>query len=66
MVSFLLLGPQTIRSEVSAIDNGESFRLSMSHPGGTIVEYFKTPGAAMRRQHEIEGLFLGVPHAGGA
>ena len=64
MVSFLLLGQRMIRSEVSAIENGGAFRLSLSHQGGTIVEYFKTSGAAMLRQHEIEALFLGVPHAG--
>jgi hypothetical protein len=59
MVSFLVVGPQMIRSEVSAIDNGAAYRLSLSHPHGVIVEYFKTAAAAVVRQQEIEALFLG-------
>jgi hypothetical protein len=59
MVSFLVVGPQMIRSEVSAIDNGAAYRLSLSHTHGVIVEYFKTAAAAIERKQEIEALFLG-------
>ena len=61
MVSFLVVGPQMIRSEVCAIDHGAAYRLSLSHPHGVIVEYFKTAAAAIVRQQEIEALFLGAP-----
>ncbi|HZT77340.1 MAG TPA: hypothetical protein VFA27_11820 [Vicinamibacterales bacterium] len=40
------------------LSDGGPCRLSVVHPRGTIVEYFTTTAAAVKREQEIEALLL--------
>ncbi len=58
MVNFFLVGSDMVRWEINAVGQ-EICRLTVTHPNGTIVEYFRTAAQALEREKEIEGLFLG-------
>ena len=51
-------GSEMVRWEIVTLSATGPFKLSVLHPRGTIVEYFTTADAALRREQEIEGLFL--------
>jgi hypothetical protein len=57
MVNFFMVGSEMVRWEINCVGE-EVCRLTVTHPNGTIVEYFRTAAQALDRQKEIEGLFL--------
>jgi len=58
MTSFFMAGSEMVRWEIVTLSATGPFKLSVLHPKGTIVEYFTTAAAALRREQEIEALFL--------
>lgn len=58
MVNFFVAGSQVVRWELAAVDSGV-YRLSIFHDAGRIVEYFTSTDEALRRERQIEALFLG-------
>jgi hypothetical protein len=40
------------------------YRLTVHHARGTIVEYFTTTDAALKRQHELERLLIAAGGSG--
>jgi hypothetical protein len=53
-----MAGADLVRWEIVAITGTGPFRLSVVHPRGTIVEYFTTAEAAVKREQELEALFV--------
>jgi len=54
-----MAGSDLIRWEIMSIAHGDGrCKLSVAHPRGTIVEYFATTADAMKREQELEALFL--------
>jgi hypothetical protein len=58
MTGFFMAGSNLISWEVVSLGDGDTFRLSVVHPQGRIVEYFTTTAAALAREQEIEALIL--------
>jgi hypothetical protein len=58
MVNLFMAGSDVVRWEVTSLGD-ELCRLTVKHPSGTIVEYFRMSAQALERQKEIETLFLG-------
>jgi hypothetical protein len=65
MVNFFMVGSDVVRWEVTSLGD-EVCRLTVNHPNGTIVEYFRMAALALERQKEIETLFLASRGARGA
>ena len=59
MVNVFSSGQELVRWEVTAISDEGPYRLSLTHAGGAIVEYFHSVAAALQREHELEVLFTG-------
>ena len=57
MVNFFMAGSDVVRWEVTSLGD-DVCRLTVTHPNGTIVEYFRMAARALERQKEIETLFL--------
>lgn len=57
MLSFFMAGPDMVRWELTVDPNG-SFRLTVRHAQGVIIEYFQTSAAALLRQQELEDLLI--------
>ncbi len=53
-----MAGSDLVSWEIVTLSDGGPFRLSVVHPRGTIVEYFTTTAAAVKREQEIEALLL--------
>ena len=49
-----------VRWDLEIVDTNSpySFRLTLCHVHGSIVEYFTSTRAALRRQQELEGLLV--------
>ena len=58
VTNFFMVGAERITWEIITISEGGPYRLSVFHPRGTIVEYFTTTAAAVKREQEIETLLL--------
>jgi len=58
VTNFFMAGSDLVSWEIVTLANGGPYRLSVVHPRGTIVEYFTTTAAAVKREQEIEALFL--------
>jgi hypothetical protein len=58
VTNFFTAGSDLIRWEIVTLANGGPYQLSVVHPRGRIVEYFTTTAAAVKREQEIEALFL--------
>jgi len=58
MANFFMAGSELVRWEIVSLGNAGPYKLSVMHPRGTIIEYFTTTDAAMRREQELEALFL--------
>ena len=58
MLNYFAAGPELIRWELLAIDEGGPYQLTMHHARGVIVEYFETMTDAMTRQRELEALLV--------
>jgi hypothetical protein len=59
MVNVFSAGQELVRWEVTAISDEGPYRLSVTHAGGAIVEYFQNVAAALKRERELEVLFTG-------
>jgi hypothetical protein len=59
MVNVFSAGQELVRWEVTAISDEGPYRLSLTHAGGAIVEYFQSVAAALQRERELEVLFTG-------
>jgi hypothetical protein len=59
VVNFFMVGPERVTWELVSDDKPGVCRLSISHSGGVIVEYFKSAAAALQREEEIEALLTG-------
>ena len=57
MLSFFMAGPDMVRWELTVDPNG-SYRLTVRHAQGVIIEYFQTSAAALLRQQELEDLLI--------
>lgn len=57
MLSFFMAGPDMVRWELTVEPSG-SFRLTVRHAQGVIIEYFQTSSAALLRQQELEDLLI--------
>jgi hypothetical protein len=58
MLQFFRAGPDLVRWELTEIESDGTCRLTVQHPGGTIVEYFRTAPMAIRRMQELEDLLV--------
>jgi hypothetical protein len=60
MSNCFFAGQELIRWNVEVVDgrNRPGYRLSMHHAQGSIVEYFPTAEAALRREQELEALLM--------
>jgi hypothetical protein len=58
MTNFFLAGSELVRWEIVTLGSAGPYKLSVMHPKGTIVEYFTTTDAAIKREQELEALFL--------
>jgi hypothetical protein len=56
--SFFMAGSDRVTWEIVTVADDETYRLSVVHPKGTIVEYFSTTAGALRREQELEAMFL--------
>jgi hypothetical protein len=61
-----MAGPDFVHWQLTAIEHAGPFRLSMHHPQGVIVEYFKDSTAALLREHELEALLVAARAVGRA
>lgn len=61
VISFFMVGSERVTWEITSVDKTGRCRLSISHAGGTIVEYFTSTAAALRREAELEALLMGLP-----
>ncbi len=57
-------GADVVRWKLIALTPEGPYRLTMHHPRGSIVEYFKDPGAAMNRETELQELLTVVGKQG--
>jgi len=58
VINFFMAGPEMVRWELTAVESGGPFRLTVHHANGVIVEYFGTPAAALIREQELENLLM--------
>ena len=58
MANFFMAGSELVRWEIVSLGSAGPYKLAVMHPRGTIIEYFTTTDAAMRREQELEALFL--------
>jgi len=59
VVNFFMVGPERVTWQLTSDDKPGVCRLSISHAGGVIVEYFTSTAAALQREEEIESLLTG-------
>jgi hypothetical protein len=57
VLSFFMAGPELVRWELT-VETNRSFRLTVRHAQGVIIEYFQTSAAALLRQQELEDLLI--------
>lgn len=58
MSNIFMAGSDVVRWEIVSLGNAGPYKLSLVRPRGTIVEYFTSTDAALRREQELEALFL--------
>ena len=56
VVNMFVAGADLVRWEVTALTPDGPYRLTMYHPRGSIVEYFKDAATAMSRETELQAL----------
>ena len=62
-----MVGSDRVTWELVSDDKPGVCRLTISHSGGVIVEYFKSTAEALQREEEIEALLTGrVPSVQGS
>jgi hypothetical protein len=60
-MNFFLAGTDMIRWTLDMVDSkggAHHVRLTIQHPRGSIVEYFKTTETALHREQELENLLI--------
>jgi hypothetical protein len=61
-----MAGPERVTWEIVTVTSTGSCKLLVVHPRGTIVEYFATTADALKREQELEAMFLNaalsLPH----
>jgi hypothetical protein len=57
-------GSELVRWHLVAMSADGPYRLTVHHARGTIVEYFTTTDAALKRQHELERLLIAAGGSG--
>ena len=63
VLNFFMVGSERVTWELVSVDDTGTCRLSVSHAGGVIVEYFTSTAAALQRESELEALLTGTPPA---
>ncbi len=63
VTNFFMAGSDRVTWEIVSVTDGGPYKLSLVHPRGTIVEYFATSADAVKREQELEALFLESPAA---
>jgi hypothetical protein len=58
MLHFFRAGPDLVRWELTVVEQGGPYRLSLHHANGVIVEYFESSAAALVRIHDLEELLV--------
>ncbi len=58
MLHFFRAGPDLVRWELTLVEQGGPYRLSLQHASGVIVEYFESSGPALVRIYELEELLV--------
>ena len=56
MSNFFMAGADMVRWEVTSLGTNGPYRLTVYHPHGSIVEYFRAMTAALAREEELEDL----------
>lgn len=56
MRNIFMAGPDLVLWDLTAVGADGPYRLTLRHAHGSIVEYFFTTAAALRREAEIEDL----------
>lgn len=62
MLNVFAAGQDLVRWEVTAVGPDGPYRLAVYHPGGAIVEYFRSVPAALVRERELE-MLLTIDHS---
>jgi hypothetical protein len=63
VTNFFMAGSDRVSWEIVTVASDGPYKLSIVHPRGTIVEYFTTSAEAVKREQELEALFLASPAA---
>ena len=58
MGSCFMAGSDLVRWELTALNDGGPYRLSMHHAQGCIVEYFQNVTEALLREEQLEALLI--------
>jgi hypothetical protein len=58
VTNFFMAGSERVTWEIVTLESGVRCKLSVVHSRGTIVEYFATAADAMKREQELEAMFL--------
>ena len=64
MSNIFMSGTDLVRWELSSLGTDGPYRLTMRHPHGAIVEYFRTLPEALVREAELEHLMTTARRAG--
>jgi hypothetical protein len=64
MLNYFRAGPDLVRWELTTLGHTRTYRLTIHHALGTIVEYFDDVAAALLRQGELEELLIAARSAG--
>jgi hypothetical protein len=62
--SVFTAGADLVRWHLVAMDADGPFRLTLHHSRGSIVEYFTTTDAALKREQELESLLIAASGPG--
>lgn len=63
VTNFFMAGSDRVTWEIVTVASDGPYKLSIVHPRGTIVEYFATSAEAVKREQELESLFVASPAA---
>ena len=64
MSNIFMAGTELVRWELTSLGTDGPYRLTMHHPHGSIVEYFRAMPAALVREAELEYLMTTARGAG--
>ncbi len=64
MLNYFRAGPELVRWELTTLGRTRTYRLTIHHALGTIVEYFDDVAAALLRQGELEQLLIAARSTG--